>query len=255
MADTRPATHSFCFSVEHYVLRKRVHGKGFLSKCFALCLGVVLVLAVLAPLFAAGTFSLGAANKVCGDRREAIFLERKLNNPDRPELDIDDDASYRLLPQYLWNLLAATTSSLSFIAWIFFTPHSSLMALELDVKCKFLGPGSDPGLLRVWGRSIYAFSFLSLQKKPVGAFQPCAEPILFSCPVYLQNTVGSFFVVNFLANILVITFNVSTCAQTESAATFLGLIYLLSQLGLNLVGTNLLFHRYLLEKASSIVQL
>jgi hypothetical protein len=74
--------------------------------------------------------------------------------------------------------------------------------------------------------------------------------LLFSC------TVGSYFVLQWLANLLVVATQFgSICVQSATASTILYLFNLLATLGLSIIGTNLLCHRYLVEKARAMIKL
>ena len=69
-------------------------------------------------------------------------------------------------------------------------------------------------------------------------------------------TVGSYFGIQWLANLLVTATALgSNCTESETASTALYLINLLATFGLSMIGTNLLCHRYLYEKARAMIQL
>jgi hypothetical protein len=68
--------------------------------------------------------------------------------------------------------------------------------------------------------------------------------------------VGSYFALQWLANILVAaTTLASNCVQSETAHSVLLFVNLLAQYGLSVIGTNVLCHRYLVEKARVMIKL
>jgi hypothetical protein len=69
-------------------------------------------------------------------------------------------------------------------------------------------------------------------------------------------TVGSYFALQLLANLLVTATSLgSNCAQSATADAALFPINLLATFGLSITGTNLLCHRHLVEKARVMIKL
>jgi hypothetical protein len=69
-------------------------------------------------------------------------------------------------------------------------------------------------------------------------------------------SVGSYFALQWLSNFLVAATALGqNCVQSETANAVLFLVNLLSSFGLSVIGTNLLCHRYLVEKARVMIKL
>jgi hypothetical protein len=69
-------------------------------------------------------------------------------------------------------------------------------------------------------------------------------------------TVGSYFALQWLANLIVAATGLATnCVQSETAATVLNAAAMFAMFGLSMIGTNLLCHRYLVEKARVMIKL
>ena len=69
-------------------------------------------------------------------------------------------------------------------------------------------------------------------------------------------SVGSYFALQWLANFLVAAAALGqNCVQSETANKLLRLVNLLASFGLSMIGTNLLCHRYLVEKARVMIKL
>ena len=83
-------------------------------------------------------------------------------------------------------------------------------------------------------------------------------PSILHAPLYLIRfpTVGSYFSLQWLANLLVTATALGqNCTASYTAKIPLHLINLLATFGLSIIGTNLLCHRYLYEKARAMIQL
>jgi hypothetical protein len=52
-----------------------------------------------------------------------------------PEWDMQDAATYDLLPLHLFNSIAVVVSLFGFCVWLFFSPHMSKVAQNLDRTC------------------------------------------------------------------------------------------------------------------------
>jgi hypothetical protein len=115
-----------------------VRSETFYPKTFFACQVVATVLVILLPLFVTNTASHGAASKECYDR---AFALRNVTNFDvdsqyyDPEWDMDDDAVRALFPVHLLNSISTVMSLFGFWVWLFFSPHNSDVARELDRTC------------------------------------------------------------------------------------------------------------------------
>ena len=69
------------------------------------------------------------------------------------------------------------------------------------------------------------------------------------------NLVGSYFAVQWLANILVTASTVAICSSSQTVNVAGDFIYLFAMFGLSVLGTNLLCHRYLCKKARTMIKL
>ena len=211
-----------------------VRSETFYAKTFFTCQSVATLLVILHPLFVTNTASYGAASKVCYDR---TFVLRNVTNFDvdsqlhDPEWDMDDDAEWQLFPVHLFNSIATVMSLFGFWAWLFFSPHNSEVARALDRTCTQKNDG---------------YTFLQ-------QFHAC--PSLVPSRIFFLP-VGSYFALQWLANLLVAATALGqSCMQSETAYTVLLLVNLLASFGLSIVGTNLLCHRYLVEKARVMIKM
>ena len=74
-------------------------------------------------------------------------------------------------------------------------------------------------------------------------------------PVFFFSE-GSYFALQWLANLLVTATALGqNCVQSSTASSVLYLVNLLATLGLSGIATNLLCHRYLVEKARVMIKL
>ena len=110
----------------------------FYKKTFFTCQCVATLLVVLLPLFVTNTPSHGAARKVCYDRTFAWgnVTSFDVDSPIYdPEWDMSDAAAWNLFPVHLFNSISTVVSLLGFWVWLFFSPHMSEVARDLDRKC------------------------------------------------------------------------------------------------------------------------
>jgi hypothetical protein len=130
--DVLPALEIAC----HVAVRsEKFHAKTFYTSLAAGTLCVVLL-----PLFVTNTASYGAAREVCYNR--AFFrlyaIHGDVDSPDYyPDWAMDDNAVWHLFPQHLFNSLSTVVSLFGFGVWLFFSPHQSDMAKDLDRTRKF----------------------------------------------------------------------------------------------------------------------
>jgi hypothetical protein len=73
----------------------------------------------------------------------------------------------------------------------------------------------------------------------------------------LDRTLGSYFALQWLANLLVLASSLTgNCSDGSGSADVVGLlVYLLASFGLSTIGTNLLCHRHLCEKARIMIKM
>ena len=112
------------------------HAKSLFGALVATALGIVLVL----PLAITMTMSYGAASTTCSDRfavvRMAWYGDVDSEYYD-PDWDVDgvDNASNLLFPMHLFNSISTVVSLFGFWMWLFFSPHTSDVAQDLDRTC------------------------------------------------------------------------------------------------------------------------
>ena len=93
-------------------------------------------------------------------------------------------------------------------------------------------------------------------KKQLHFFNSVTLALHCSCVSSFSFSVGSYFALQWLANFLVAATTLGgNCVQSETAYTALRLLNLLASFGLSVIGTNLLCHRYLVEKARVMIKL
>ena len=148
------------------------------------------------------------------------------------------------------NALAASVSLMGYLAWLHFSPHaSSERAAILDRLCERASPLPVPHL----------FFKLCLVGCPNNAFRQMVtgyfcfdahrhEPFvsLLSCAV------GCYYVVQLLGNFLVMGSGLWVCSGNARMAVILVYFNLLFTHGVSILGTNLLAHRYMYEKARTM---
>jgi hypothetical protein len=111
------------------------HAKTFFTSLVAATLFVVLL-----PLFVTGTSSFGAASEACFGRFSLLRIAW-YGDPGSSyyipgwDVDTDDNASMRLFPVHLFNSIATVVSLFGFWVWLFFGPHKSDAAQDLDRTC------------------------------------------------------------------------------------------------------------------------
>jgi hypothetical protein len=118
-----PAVEMACFVA---IRSKTFHATTFYASLAATNLCVVMI-----PLFVTNTTSYGAAKKVCYDRAFSRILDED-SSQYNPDLDFDDHASRHLFPQHLFNSLSTVVSLFGLGVWLFFSPHQSDVAKDLD---------------------------------------------------------------------------------------------------------------------------
>jgi hypothetical protein len=225
-----------------------VRSKTFHAMTFCASLAATNLFVVLLPLFVTNTASYGAAEKACYDRTfsrlNTIYLDE--NSPRyNPDWDMHDNADRHLFPLHLFNSLSTAVSLFGFGVWVFFSPHQSDVAKDLDrtrelrpliVCCCIVCFGFwFPLLLRVNSK------FLMLLHIP------------FCMPF---NLVGSYFALQWLTNVLATSTSLAAnCNSSQTVSTVVGSFHLCVAFGLSILGTNLLCHRYLCEKARIMIKL
>jgi hypothetical protein len=110
----------------------------FYAKTFFACQSAVTLSVVLLPLFVTNTASYGAAGEVCHDRTFAWKNATRfdVDHPRHdPEWDMGGFAEERLFPVHLFNSIATVISLFGFWVWLFFSPHNSDVARDLDRTC------------------------------------------------------------------------------------------------------------------------
>jgi hypothetical protein len=93
-------------------------------------------------------------------------------------------------------------------------------------------------------------------KKQLHFFNSVTLALHCSCVSSFSFSVGSYFALQWLANFLVAATTLGqNCVQSKTAGAVLFLVNLFASFGLSIIGTNLLCHRYLVEKACVMIKL
>jgi hypothetical protein len=107
----------------------------------------VLILAICLPLLATLSTSFGEAKEVCYERNLAKITESFENNrsPQSEYLGgegwhFDDINNRHLFPLHLFNSLSSAVSLVSFLTWLFCSPHTTPATKELDRACESESP-------------------------------------------------------------------------------------------------------------------
>ena len=112
----------------------------FHAKSFFTSLVAVTACVDLLPLLVTGTSSYGAASEVCFDRF-SLVRTAWYGDPESPyyildwDVNTDDNATMHLFPMHLFNSIATVVSLFGFWVWLFFGPHKSDAAQDLDRTC------------------------------------------------------------------------------------------------------------------------
>ena len=215
-----------------------LRGPYFYAKTFFTSLVAATLCVDLLPLFMTGTPSHGAARKACYDRFSPLRIawhgdpESQHHIPDW-DVNTEDSAGYHLFPVHLFNSISTATSLFGFWVWLFFSPHKSEQAKHLDRTCTT----SACALFRDFNLLTFALCNTLLS-------------------IYRHLLVGSYFALQWLANFLVTAASLGyNCVASEMVYTILTFTSLLVSHGLSMIGTNLLCHRYLCEKARVMISL
>ena len=94
---------------------------------------------VLLPLLVTLTTSYGAAREECHDYT-IMWVNVTMFDVDsefyNPEWDMEGDALLDLFPTHLFNSISTVVSLFGVWVWLFFSPHMSNLARDLDRACK-----------------------------------------------------------------------------------------------------------------------
>ena len=77
----------------------------------------------------------------------------------------------------------------------------------------------------------------------------------YKVPCCCLLSVGSYYATQLVGNVLVTATAMYTCTSSALGFKILHLIYMLALFGINVVGSNLMCHRYLHEKATIMVKM
>jgi hypothetical protein len=144
-----------------------------------------------------------------------------------------------LNPSHSFNATAAIFSVGFFLLWVFSTPHNSSSEMGLDLKRK----------LRL---SLLSLSLTLSLPPPPPSHRTHRYPYKARAHYLsrLHSKVGSFYVFQVLGNFGVVAFDaVASCTTSRVTQDIANNLYFAACFGVSILGTNLLCHRYLLEKA------
>jgi hypothetical protein len=115
----------------------RMRSERAFPKALVAALVVVFVLEIGFPLFLTGETSFGRADDVCRERHIAKLMKRE---GEGEYTDIGSDLHYayaggHLLPTHVFNSISTVVSLLGFTTWLFHSPHTSNVAVDLDRTC------------------------------------------------------------------------------------------------------------------------
>jgi hypothetical protein len=116
-----------------------VRKETFRAKAFYASLAATTLFSALLPLVVTGTASFGAAQKGCYVKT-VVRLEAHFLGVDSPDYDpgwtvegnFDDNAGWHLFPVHSFNTISTVVSLFGFGVWLFFSPHNSDVAQDLD---------------------------------------------------------------------------------------------------------------------------
>jgi hypothetical protein len=92
---------------------------------------------VLLPLLVTLTTSYGAAREECHDHTVMLLNVTDVDSEFyNPEWDVEGDALLDLFPVHLFNSISTAVSLFGFWVWLFFSPHMSNLARDLDRTCE-----------------------------------------------------------------------------------------------------------------------
>jgi hypothetical protein len=243
--------------------------EAFHPKVLLAGLAAITACILLLPLLVTSTWSYGAASKVCFDRTFARQNVTKWDVDSQhydPDWDMNDSAGWRLFPIHLFNSTSTVVSLFGFWVWLFFSPHLAAQDLDRTRTTAYRNPGLGPSFmyfLQLWANyldsGISCSTPHSTPKWALFVIRSFADLFLaddstFSF-LFVVTAVGSYFALQWLANLLVTaTASGSNCTSSDTANQAIWLLNFLASFGLSVVGTNLLCHRYLYEKARVMIQ-
>jgi hypothetical protein len=195
-------------------------------------LTVAIVCAYFIPQFMTGTNSFRDAKGACRDN----FISRMFEHGD-PGTSIEEfvdlkEAEERFeykaashLETHIFNTAPTFFSLACFLLWVFATPHHDSSETILDQKRNpFLPPPSCSALVEIH------------------------DP-----PPPSPPAVGCFYAIQLLGNFAVMVSSaVSNCTASQGHYRMTAIAIIIFGYGLSILGTNLLCHRYLLEKAKGM---
>jgi hypothetical protein len=111
---------------------------GTYHKRLAALLTLVVVGSICLPLLVTAKSSFGKAKDVCYERQ----LAKLSDFYEGEEWEFDDYANRHLFPLHLFNSIATIVSLLSFLAWLFHSPHANEGSEEMDRQCNAPPPPS-----------------------------------------------------------------------------------------------------------------
>jgi hypothetical protein len=137
------------------------------------------------------------------DLHEADVTRFDVDHQDyNPEWEMEDVAEWDLSPIHIFNSTSSVVSLFGFWVWLFFSPHMSDVARDLDRTC--MKPD----------RVFCTFQSTQMRNAVPSSLLSCLMMSLFSF------TVGSYFALQWLANLLVAATALGqSCIPSETAKT------------------------------------
>ena len=121
---------------------QRIRRSSRLRKILFVSASTLVVCVGFLPVFLTGTLDFAEADAVCYER----VLRMGKDNPERKELDMQDNPAYRLTPGHIFTTASMAVSLLCWLVWLFFSSHvsGSSSAKALDRKCNSQHACSGP---------------------------------------------------------------------------------------------------------------
>jgi hypothetical protein len=215
-------------------LTRKIRKQPRVRRCLLAVLPCVLVIVWFTPQIITGEISLKTAGEICEDNFANRLWENQAERFDLESFEdavesLNGDANFKLHLTHEFNTTAAAVSVIGFLLWAFFTTHSAHSATRLDQTRMPL---------------------------PLNPSRPLPLFPFFKCPCRMSNAllpVGSFHIFQVVGNIGVVVSSASmSCASSHTFYRTSFLVWQALLFGISIMGTNLMCHRYMIEKAKAM---
>jgi hypothetical protein len=232
--------------------RRAVRKRPSVRMSLAVFLPALLVCLALLPLLLTQTSSLPEAHSACWELAWENWLEAAKDMDEKEAEEYlegyTSNIAVYLNPSHGFNIASAAFSLFCFLLWMFITPHTSSSEARLDLQRK---PPPPPTKCKIKCSNAHTPSLLFLFCLASNQMLTPLFVVFFVSRRIIQ--VGSFYGLQVLGHFCVVaSVAVGSCPPTLGIDVVSQLVFFLTYFGISILGTNLLCHRYLLEKAKTM---